>query len=408
MSDKTKPQTLFGLSADEVKRYSKKYPELAAAAKLAEDDGDIAELFRRDLYETGSLDAFLTDEGNPIVQSEDPDNPFTGNLDEPVVENDFPGFEVITFPDAPPAHPHLVFVYGSLLRGNHNNGRLKDDIFFRDGFTKPEYTLYSLGPFPGMVEHGSVSVRGELFWLSKESLRHLDMMEGHPNFYERTLIQLLDGTFAWTYIYQMGAHGISNPPVVESGYWRDHFSSRPEIALKLDTARKAAKVAARRSRFGSWQGIRREFSQTGRLYDSQGHEFRYTGDGGRIYKGQRGYGEAALTPYTSDDLKARLDSFSEGTIYYDEDALPSTGTEQLRLLGKLSAEVPKRSEATGREKRRMHRKAARKEKQILKKLRREIKSGRVPQNWQNEILRWADKVSTVEDAPLGDWGKVSK
>lgn len=418
MSDTT--SHFLGLTPEEIKRYSQKYPELVEALKMAATDEQLADLFRSDVVDLntgGALDALTTDEGNPIVCEGDPDNPFYNALTEAFeqeqkardeVKADTPGFEIVTFAGAPESHPHLVFVYGSLLRGNHNNGRLKDDVYFREGLTKPEYTLYSLGPFPGMVEGGDVSVRGELFWLSHASLKHLDAMEGHPTFYCRTLIELSDGTFAWTYIYQMGAHGIVNPPVVKTGYWKDHFTYPAEIGQKMNEQRKLAARAAATTRY--WHQRYADFGRDAKYYDKHGNEFVYGKDGRRVYRGKS---EATrlreMTDYSSDDLKARLDSFSSGGLYYDEAAVDSI--QQLRLVGALNNDMtvsdtePLPGSMSARRRRREKQKMLKQEKAKLKKLRREIKSGKaVPKAWQGEILKWADKLD-LSDKPLASWSE---
>ena len=77
---------------------------------------------------------------------------------------------------------HNVFVYGSLKRGFANDFflRASSTIFLGEAKTKPEYTLYDLGSFPGMVEGGHTAVIGEAYEVSSWTLGWLDKLEGVP------------------------------------------------------------------------------------------------------------------------------------------------------------------------------------------------------------------------------------
>jgi gamma-glutamylaminecyclotransferase len=96
----------------------------------------------------------------------------------------------------------LLFVYGTLKRGQRNHRLLADQRFVGPAVTAPGFRLYDLGPHPAMVRdaHGD-PVRGELFAVSECCLGELDDFEGVPDLFTRERIELADGTTAWAYLY---------------------------------------------------------------------------------------------------------------------------------------------------------------------------------------------------------------
>lgn len=114
----------------------------------------------------------------------------------------------------------LILTYGTLLKGESNHGLLQDSLFVKEGITKPEYTMISLGGFPGILTGGTTSIKGEVYEVDKKTLDRLDRLEGHPDWYKRTPIELLDGTQVEVYIYPP-LKGEGEKRVIESGSWRD-------------------------------------------------------------------------------------------------------------------------------------------------------------------------------------------
>lgn len=108
-----------------------------------------------------------------------------------------------------------VFVYGSLKRGYGNHALLTDEDFLKEARTKAEYTLVSLGSFPGVLDRGDTAIAGEVYDVSQETLRRLDILEGHPTFYRRTEIEV-EGESVSIYLLQ-GADRTNK--VVEGGVW---------------------------------------------------------------------------------------------------------------------------------------------------------------------------------------------
>lgn len=117
-----------------------------------------------------------------------------------------------------------VFVYGSLRKGYGNHDRLmKKAQFLREAETKPEYTLVSLGAFPAMIK-GTTAIKGELYSVGLQTLAQLDILEGHPDFYKRTVIKLSDETDCFTYIYQLPIEEkVLQNFTIKSGDWNNKY-----------------------------------------------------------------------------------------------------------------------------------------------------------------------------------------
>jgi|688.fasta_scaffold1962949_1 gamma-glutamylaminecyclotransferase len=87
----------------------------------------------------------------------------------------------------------LIFVYGSLKRGQTLHYLLRDQPFVGEAWTIAEYRLFHLGAYPGLVQSDSgISVQGELFRVDAACLKRLDIAEGvDEGLYQRKPIQLL-------------------------------------------------------------------------------------------------------------------------------------------------------------------------------------------------------------------------
>ena len=84
-----------------------------------------------------------------------------------------------------------VFCYGSLKRGFGNHRLLDTSTFVGEAITEARYTMIPLGFFPGVIQSGNTSIRGELYDVDEVTLRRLDRLEGHPTFYQRQEIDVL-------------------------------------------------------------------------------------------------------------------------------------------------------------------------------------------------------------------------
>ncbi|AGO48926.1 gamma-glutamyl cyclotransferase [Cellulophaga phage phi14:2] len=139
----------------------------------------------------------------------------------------------------------LVGVYGTLRTDQSNHALLKGNST-RLGLveTDPEYTLYHLGGFPGLVKNGETSVVLEVFVVpSTRVQQNLDYLEGyrgeefndpenpHSNMYNK---ELIDTEFGPTYIYIYNARpGRVSQRIIESGDWIKRNEKAPETETKI-------------------------------------------------------------------------------------------------------------------------------------------------------------------------------
>lgn len=93
---------------------------------------------------------------------------------------------------------HRIFVYGSLKTGLYNHPAMDTSkLVCNDGFILGH--LYCLGPFPaykpptGLNDDLAGPVYGELYEVDDETLRRLDSLEGHPDFYRRSRAIMVRG-----------------------------------------------------------------------------------------------------------------------------------------------------------------------------------------------------------------------
>ena len=108
----------------------------------------------------------------------------------------------------------LVAVYGSLKQGFGNHRFLVGSNYIGDTLTEARYTMYSLGGFPAVVPIGDTSIMIEVYDVDDETLRRLDMLEGHPDFYHRSDIETRFGTCI---MYVLDRCESGN--IIEQGVW---------------------------------------------------------------------------------------------------------------------------------------------------------------------------------------------
>ena len=112
----------------------------------------------------------------------------------------------------------LLFVYGTLMRGEWAHGLLSGSSFVGEATTAPGHALLDLGSYPGMVREGDGAVRGELFTIEAALVPKLDEYEGAPELFERAVVELADGTKALSYLFRAGASAATAR--IPDGNWR--------------------------------------------------------------------------------------------------------------------------------------------------------------------------------------------
>jgi gamma-glutamylcyclotransferase (GGCT)/AIG2-like uncharacterized protein YtfP len=128
----------------------------------------------------------------------------------------------------------VLFVYGTLKRGQPNHGRLQGARWLGAAWLEGA-CLYDLGPFP-MAIAAEGRVCGELYAVARAVLPLLDAFEGCPRLYQRHWLPLGDGRQAWVYLGQARQVRHSRrlprgawPPVDEAGGAR----SLPVVSRRL-------------------------------------------------------------------------------------------------------------------------------------------------------------------------------
>jgi gamma-glutamylcyclotransferase (GGCT)/AIG2-like uncharacterized protein YtfP len=101
---------------------------------------------------------------------------------------------------------HLLFVYGTLKSGFWNHHYLEDSEYLGKAETKEKYAMY-VGGIPFVVKGQKVStIKGEVYEVSKDVLKEIDRLEGHPFAYrrEKVKVKLEDGkeVEAWMYFWR--------------------------------------------------------------------------------------------------------------------------------------------------------------------------------------------------------------
>jgi gamma-glutamylaminecyclotransferase len=112
----------------------------------------------------------------------------------------------------------LIFVYGTLKRGQANNYILAAQEYFGTAKTKAGYALYHLEGYPGMVADPDATegIAGEVWSVDAKCLRHLDKLEGlEEGLYERKNVPLeapFDDRKIQAYLYLRDVTGRTRAP----------------------------------------------------------------------------------------------------------------------------------------------------------------------------------------------------
>ena len=135
----------------------------------------------------------------------------------------------------------LIFVYGTLKRGNGLHGVLEKSEFVGEAITlDPVFKMFCNGSFPYVthVGPGGYRVTGELFNVSEKVLEELDLTEGHPTHYRRsdTEFMLADGSMVagQLYIYSKSTATCTE---ITSGCW-----FHPTLPNRKKSEKKTEKV----------------------------------------------------------------------------------------------------------------------------------------------------------------------
>jgi gamma-glutamylcyclotransferase (GGCT)/AIG2-like uncharacterized protein YtfP len=118
-------------------------------------------------------------------------------------------------PGALPQERQLVFVYGTLKRGEKNHHWL-EGASWQGEAELSGVLLHDLGPFP-MAVIGEGTAIGEVYAVEERGLARLDELEGYPRLYDRQMLSLNDGRQAWVYLGR--PRQVRHAPLVVGGSW---------------------------------------------------------------------------------------------------------------------------------------------------------------------------------------------
>lgn len=103
---------------------------------------------------------------------------------------------------------HLVAVYGTLKKG-HGNHRLLEhsELVAEEAITSaPAFRLYGYKrayPFVQRMNDGGQQISCQVYRVDDNTLKSLDYLEGHPNFYKREMVSFDDNSYeAELYLFQ--------------------------------------------------------------------------------------------------------------------------------------------------------------------------------------------------------------
>lgn len=121
-----------------------------------------------------------------------------------------------------------IAVYGTLCRGFAGNQKyLKDSEFLGSFDSKPEYTMYDLKHYPGIVKNGETSIRMEVYEIKNSMIQVFDKLEGYlgdnnvsKNIFERSKILTPFGV-AHIYLYNNLKGYVKPPKEILSGDWKN-------------------------------------------------------------------------------------------------------------------------------------------------------------------------------------------
>lgn len=130
---------------------------------------------------------------------------------------------------------HLVFVYGTLRRGDARSMsiRFPGSKFIADA--KVRGSLYDLGAYPGLLlnESGSL-VTGEVYEVDDEVLNKLDDFEASSRYVRKQVDISLGAQRKACWVYEPDPEYYSFQTLITSGDWRKYAgtkSDRPDVAL---------------------------------------------------------------------------------------------------------------------------------------------------------------------------------
>lgn len=115
-----------------------------------------------------------------------------------------------------------LFIYGTLLPGERDHALLAGAELLGPVVTQPLYQLVELNVYAALIADGKVSVHGELYAVDLETRRRIDVARQVPILFQRTTVQLADGSSVET--YAMNPDQVRGKRRLAHGDWRKRFA----------------------------------------------------------------------------------------------------------------------------------------------------------------------------------------
>lgn len=113
----------------------------------------------------------------------------------------------------------LLFVYGSLRKGQQNHHRLKDAKFIGNATIK-HWVLYSLGSYPAIKWKQGSKLIGEVYEVEHESFERINLMEKNANYAQVVELADIEGLdIAYTVYVYVYKGKVEEKNLVASGDW---------------------------------------------------------------------------------------------------------------------------------------------------------------------------------------------
>src|SRR5687767_13667394 len=126
---------------------------------------------------------------------------------------------------------HLVFVYGTLRRGDARAMSIRFPNSKFIAAAKVSGSLYDLGAYPGLVlNEQNTSVIGEVYEVDDEILNQLDEIEASSD-YVRKQVEISLGTqrrSCWLYVPERNPEFYPGHKLIASGDWAEYSRTQTD------------------------------------------------------------------------------------------------------------------------------------------------------------------------------------
>lgn len=118
-----------------------------------------------------------------------------------------------------------LFVYGSLMSGFGNHRFLHDAKFISEARTKG--LMFDAGPFPMAITDPLSYIYGEVYKINEDTLREIDYLEGHPDFYRRHNVNVIkdDGEEIRAWCYFVKPESVNKESMIGDGRWIKKYTN---------------------------------------------------------------------------------------------------------------------------------------------------------------------------------------